>query len=116
MKQLILIGTILFLGGCASQKNIYEWGSYSTSLYKYKKDPTEEKLILHIQNLESIIEVASQKNKQVPPGVYAELGFYKEQSGDPDKASEYYYLEKKTYPESSFFMDQLINATSEGDK
>jgi hypothetical protein len=98
---------VLAVSGCASNKNLYEWGGYDSVLYNSYKDPTTivdnmHKLELHIQKLE-------QGKQKVPPGLYADLGTMYLQAGDKEKAKANFMKERNTWPESAGLMDALIN-------
>ena len=62
---------MLLISGCA-EKSMYYWGSYSSSLNNYYKNPGERDKF--VEKLQQDIEKAEQKNK-VPPGIYAEYGY-----------------------------------------
>ena len=100
---------ILLLCSCATQ-GLYYWGKYSNTLYNYKKDFTEESLEKHIEELHNIITKSNKKNLRVPPGIYAELGYYYSLRGENQKSIKYLELEKSIYPESNEFIDSLIKS------
>ncbi|WP_462327070.1 DUF4810 domain-containing protein [Desulfobaculum sp.] len=108
--------SILMLAGC-QKTGIYYWGDYSETYYQYMQSPTEETLATHVQSIESVIEQSKRLNKAVPPGIYAEYGYYKLKAGQTDEAVKYFTLEKELYPESRIFMERLIakTQTHEGD-
>tara|TARA_Y100001970_G_C14217497_1_gene850580 strand:+ start:1508 stop:1861 length:354 start_codon:yes stop_codon:yes gene_type:complete len=87
---------------------LYYWGDYSNSLYNYKRALTQESLDLYIAELYKIIEKSNEFNLRVPPGVYAELGFYYAEQNNNNQAIKYFTLEKNTYPEATKLMDSLI--------
>lgn len=105
---LIILLTI-FLLGCAAPK-MYYWGDYSDSLYRSKKDPSDESVLKHQQSLENIVEESKKNNLRIPPGVYAELGYIYFRQNKNQLAIQYFKLEKETYPEAAHFMDRLENA------
>ena len=110
-KSYILAAFILLLCSCATyQPGLYYYGKYSNTLYDFKKSPTEEQLQIHIDQLNDIIKVSNKKNLRVPPGIYAELGFYYSQQGNYEEAINLYKLETATYPESLKFMNTLIQS------
>ena len=103
-KYLLLL---LLLFGCATQP-MYYWGNYSSTLYHYKKNLTDEKLAEHKKSLSEIITKSNELELKPPPGVYADLGYIYYNAGDFIKAEEYISLEAKTYPESQYFMNQIL--------
>ena len=111
-KSIILSCLILALYSCSTSSGLYYYGKYSHTLYEFKKAPTQEQLQIHIDELKKIIEISGKKNLRVPPGIYAELGFYYSQKENFDDAIALYVLESSTYPESSKFMKTLINSAN----
>ena len=112
MKKIYILCLImvsyLFIG-CATQKPMYYWGNYSSSLYSYKKLPNEKNLQKHKQVLFEIIEKSNAKGVRVPPGVYCEYGYIFMKEGKNKEALKYFELEEQTYPESKLFIQNLKN-------
>jgi hypothetical protein len=104
---LLILLSVFFFMGCATQKPMYSWGDYSSSLYKLKKDPCDESLIKHKQVLLKIMEDSKKNGLRVPPGVYCEYGYIFMKEGKANEALAYFDLEEKTYPESAVFMQRL---------
>tara|TARA_Y100000768_G_C23896557_1_gene642896 strand:- start:188 stop:499 length:312 start_codon:yes stop_codon:yes gene_type:complete len=92
-----------------TSNSLYYYGKYSNTLYNFKSDMNDKQLEIHIEELHNIIELSKKKKKRVPPGIYAELGFYYSKKEQFSDALNFYELEKNTYPESSKFMTALIN-------
>ena len=69
---------------------MYYWGNYSSTLYHYKKNLTDEKLAEHKKSLLEIITKSNELELKTPPGVYAELGYIYYNAGDFIKAEEYF--------------------------
>lgn len=112
----ILIAGVFFLGGCAATVTEagYYWGDYSTTLYKYTKEPGEETLNGHIAELEKIIQESKDRELKVPPGIYAELGYIKDQQGESGIALGHYANEMSLYPESKVFLERLTAGDNKG--
>lgn len=89
----------------------YYWGDYSKTLYAYEKTPTDETLEAHINDLQSIIEYSNKNGLKVPPGIYAETGYFLAKQGSVAKSVvlQYYQNEGELYPESRFFLERLIS-------
>jgi len=104
---LLMLLLFIFLFGCATQKPLYYWGDYSSSLYKYKKVPNEENLKTHKVVLVNIIEESNKMNLKVPPGVYCEYGYLLLKDGKKEEAMYYFDLEEKNYPESRQFLERF---------
>lgn len=100
---------LLFLAfGCASQKPMYYFGDYSNTLYQIEKNQTNKSISLHQEELEKIIEKSKKLQINVPPGIYAELGFILLKSGKNKEAVKFFQEESNSYPESKHLMDRLI--------
>lgn len=102
---LILTSSVLL--GCASQKPMYYWGNYSTSLYAYKKAATDESYMEHMNELQRIIEQSKERDLRVPPGICVEYGYLLLKEGKKEKALQYFEQEEQTYPESRVFVERL---------
>ncbi|MGO9613070.1 MAG: DUF4810 domain-containing protein [Dissulfurispiraceae bacterium] len=106
---LVIAATAFLLSACAHQEHIdYAWGSYSKTLYAYKKDPCNEKMQAHKDMLLKIISDSKERSIRVPPGVYAEYGYILLKEGRTAEGVQYLQLEAQTYPESQVFMQRLI--------
>ena len=104
---LLILLVVFCLSGCATQKPMYSWGDYSSSLYKLKKNPCDESLMKHKQVLLKIMDDSEKNGSRVPPGVYCEYGYVSMKEGKTNEALAYFDLEEKTYPESAVFMQRL---------
>ncbi|MDF7671065.1 DUF4810 domain-containing protein [Orbaceae bacterium ESL0721] len=103
----ILMLSIFALVGCASDnKELYYWGDYQGNIYKTLKG-TETDPKAQIIALEKILTVANSKDKQVPPGLYANLGLLYIQDGKFTEARDYFEKERTLYPESANFIQFL---------
>jgi hypothetical protein len=104
--SLILL-LVFFFAGCVTQKPLYGWGDYSSSLYRLKKNPCDENLVKHEQVLLKIMEDSKEKGLRVPPGVYCEYGYILLKEGKSNEALSYFDLEEKNYPEATVFIERL---------
>ena len=102
---------IVSIYGCGPNK-LYYYGSYSNTLYEYRKDANQETLARHMKELENIIAESKEEGKRVPPGLYGELGYLHMKSNDNVKAVNFFNLEKQIYPESTILIDRLIKQTN----
>jgi len=107
--MLLLLFTSLASGGCAPQ-SMYYWGNYSNTLYHFRKDANDEARDKHMAELEAIVKGSNEHNQRVPPGVYCELGYMHAKKGNKSQAMELFTLEKTTYPESTHFVNRLVES------
>lgn len=106
--SLLVGGLILFLTGCATPNQKYDWGKYDSSLYSYYKDPSKANELS--ASLEAVIN--NSKGAKVPPGIYAEYGYLQLQQGKNQEAVDSFKQEAAHWPESKVFMDQMIKVAS----
>jgi hypothetical protein len=112
LTRLCVTGLLaIILSGCAGPK-LYYWGDYSETLYANRKTPGDETQLTHIRELEEIIKVSNQRNQRVPPGVYAELGYFYLKTNKSQQAVAYFRQEQQLYPESTILMERLIKKVS----
>ncbi len=100
----LALGGLMALVGCKPPQT-YEWGNYESSLYTLMKDPTS--LDKYGKALQRQIEDGEGSGK-VPPGIYAEYGYFLSASNQPGEAIKYYEKEKQRWPESGRMMDKMI--------
>ena len=113
MNKIIYLFFILLIAAC-TQPPMYYWEDYSKTLYKYKKDLTLEMLDKHKTELLEIISKSNEKGLRIPPGINAELGYIFFLQEQYDQAIVYLKKEKLTYPESTKFIDDLLQNLNEG--
>jgi len=109
MRRLALsvVAACVLLSACAKAPLTYNWGEYSSSLYKLKKDPSDENLQAHKEVLVQIIQGSNQQSLRVPPGLYAEYGYILVKEGKIEQGIRYLDLETQTYPESKVFVERV---------
>ena len=105
----LAIAAVLALSGCATVTEAgYYWGKYSSTLYDYTKNPSDETVAAHVEELENIITESAERELRVPPGVYAELGYIRAKQGDGATAMAHYESEMALYPESRLFLERVV--------
>ncbi len=111
MRLNFLFGFMLasVLTGCASS-NKYYWGKYESSMYASYKDPSKSAELS--ASLAEVIQTSENTNKPVAPGIYAEYGYMLHQQGKSSEAIPYFEKEKKYWPESTAFMNSMIQLAS----
>ena len=116
ITTILAVAAVLSLSGCATVTEAgYYWGDYSSTLYKYTKDPTDETLAEHIETLDEIINESAERDLRVPPGVHAELGYIRARQGDDAASKAHYESEMSLYPESRLFLERLVTVNDEGE-
>ena len=108
MKHLGLLLALALLAGCASQPTLYTWGHYEELVYTMYAKPDKAAPELQVAKLEEDFQKARAKNKAVPPGFHAHLGYLYFQLGKLDQARQEFETEKNNFPESAVFMDRLL--------
>ena len=107
-KTIFLISVIsIALVGCQPPSNYY-WGNYSYSLYAYKKAPDEKTLLNHKNSLYDIISSSQLYGKQIPPGIYGELGYILLKEGKRQDGINYLQKEMQLFPESRILLNKII--------
>jgi hypothetical protein len=96
--------------GCATNTEKYHWGEYDSSLYAYYRDPS--KVAELSAALEAVVKDAEQTKSVVPPGVYAEYGYLLLQQNRSKEAIGLFEQEKSSWPESTVFMNRMIQVAS----
>lgn len=102
-----LVGAVL-AQGCGPGP-LYHWGHYEPLVYEMYAHPGKAEPAEQIDELTEDIAVAQARNRLVPPGVHAHLGYMYLQQGNAMAAREQFEIEKRLFPESSVFMDRLLS-------
>ncbi|WP_050465179.1 DUF4810 domain-containing protein [Herbaspirillum autotrophicum] len=107
-SSLMLSIALVMLAGCATQKTIYHWGDYQQQVYQHFKtegNSSEEQ----IAALEQGIVKARANGGAMPPGYHAHLGMLYARIGKHDQVVQSFETEKTLFPESSGYIDFLLN-------
>lgn len=103
------IGVIVF-AGCAAKGPgpLYVWESFPrqqySTLLRDGASPDEQ-----IRTLEAHAEKARAASGALPPGLRAHLGMLYLGAGNPQRARELWLAERTAFPESTPYMDRLLN-------
>jgi hypothetical protein len=97
------------LTGCASNRTstLYQWDAYQPQIYAHltgKTSPSEQ-----IDALEKARQKIQSDGSAVPPGFHAHLGALYAEVGRSEEAKQELSAEKQAFPESSAYMDLLLN-------
>ena len=113
MIRLAYFLILILITGCNSTQ--YYWGSYEDNIYNTYNNPDLAVPEKQIETMEADMEVARSKDKALPPGFHAQLGYLYYQIGKIDFARSEFILEMEQYPESKKLMKRFI-AKLEGRK
>jgi hypothetical protein len=113
MKRLfgfLLAGALL--SGCQTQRSLYHWGNYEAVAYLSYSKPDKATLEMQLEKLQE--DVAKAQASAAHPGLHAQLGYVYFQLGRVDDAIGQFGIEKTLFPESSVFMDRMIEKAKGG--
>lgn len=106
---ILLLLAVAIVAGCARKPLLYEWGSYEDQIYAMYSDTGKVPVEQQIEELERDYQLARSKNRPVPPGYHAYLGYLYYQTGKVDQSLQSFETEKQLFPESKKYMDFLIS-------
>ncbi|WP_051221562.1 DUF4810 domain-containing protein [Neptunomonas japonica] len=98
----------LVITGCATQKELYHWGSYEGLVRNMYVAPDKATATIQIDQLNLDIQKSESEGKNPPPGVYAHLGMMYASIDQADSAIDALQKEKAAYPESSVLIETLL--------
>lgn len=104
MKKITVTLLLLAIPGCATP--LYDWGNYDASIYRLTVNGAAVQGEIPV--IEQDIERTRSREKRVPPGKFAYLGYLHAESGNSQRAKECFEMEKELYPESGRFIDGLL--------
>lgn len=111
MRKLVFTGVlVLALSACTTTGpgQLYYWGEYEDLIYNAYHKPGDATAGAQIERLTRVVERARNTGKPVAPGIFAHLGMLYAMIGNP-AASEQMLVEEKTrFPESTVFVDGLL--------
>jgi hypothetical protein len=114
MNRIVLVLSIpvaFLLTSCfASDPQLYSWYDYEDASYQYTKQQTPQSEKALVASYEKIMNKQKGTRKIVPPGIYAEKGYYLIKSGKKEEGLALLKMEIELYPESKLFIDRIINA------
>lgn len=99
---------LLSLPSCGSYQKLYSWHTYENASYVYYKTHSQESEEALLKSYCQLIEKQYGQRKAVPPGIYAEYGYLLIKKGEVDEGLEALEEEKKLYPESTPFVNRII--------
>lgn len=109
-RAIVYLGFIYFSVGCVSRQEQYHWGEYQDLVYQSFEPSSEDDPKAQVDMLKETIEEASNNDKDVPPGIYAHLGYMQHTQGQDDEAEENFKKEMIHHPSSKIFMTRLLDS------
>ncbi|MDP2359999.1 MAG: DUF4810 domain-containing protein [bacterium] len=109
-QYLISALVVALLSSSCGPTSIYNYGRYSTTLYKYHKNDDADNLQAHMDELNRLILLAQRSGKRVPPGMHGELGYFYTLQQDLPSAEQHFRTEMQLYPESQIFMQRMLDS------
>ncbi len=111
LQLALLIASLGALNACAP-RSIYSWGRYEELIYEMYMKPGQADPVTQTAKLTEDIDKAKAEGKPVPPGVHAHLGYVYYQQGNVAGAQQEFQIEKNLFPESSAFIDGVLQRMS----
>lgn len=105
---LVLLVSITF-SGCATKRNMYNWGSYQDQVYAYFKSTASPEQQIAALEKSMVKSTGANGTMSVPPGYHAHLGMLYGEVGRVDDMQIQFETEKMLFPESAAFMDFMLN-------
>lgn len=101
---------ILGLTSCASTpKPLYSWHKYEDAAYQHSKKQTEKSEKTFVKQINQVLEKQTGSRHTVPPGIFAEYGYYLIKKGQTQQGCDFLKKEIASYPESEIFISRIIN-------
>ena len=108
-RTFAILGLLALGLGCQAPRQRYQWGDYEASLYKLAKDPGS----LDAYGAGLLAQIGKgEPTRSVPPGIYAEYGYYLLEKRQNPESILYFQKEKDAWPEAGAFMDRMIKVAS----
>ena len=97
----------------AHAERLFNWQGYNTILYDALTPPSERNVDDLIDRIETYLADTEQLDRRAAPGVHAHLGHLYKLRGDLDSARTQLEMEKRLFPESRVFVDQVLDSIAE---
>ena len=107
-KILLLLGLVVILASCTSQKPLYTWEGYDAYSYQYLKKRDSDSRQELLETYQKIIDDQDGQRNTVPPGIYADYGFLLIQDQKTKEGKEMLAKEIENYPESEIFITRIL--------
>ena len=108
-KNISIVSLLMILVSCAPT-NMYYWGQYDQATYQHNKSQSEK---TNAELLSVFEDIINKKHKGirnvVPPGVYADYGYFLIKDGQIAKGKEMLEKELFLYSESKKMVEYILN-------
>lgn len=113
-RAVLALTAVATLAGCVqTAQPLYSWETFPRQQYMFLLregvSPDQQ-----IKDAETHAEKARASNLALPPGLRAHLGMLYLSVGNSGRAAEMWNAEKKAFPESTPYMDQLLQRLAGG--
>ena len=98
----------LLLAGCAGT-GMYDTAGYEECVCELTLTPDSIDIEGQVVMLEELVNRVQANGHRVAPGIHAHLGYLYALRGDMDGAIAAFLTEKETYPESTVFVDGVLD-------
>ena len=112
----LLLLCIFLVAGCATKKEIYYWGEYEQLIHDAYINPGSADPATQIEKLNADIQKSEAKGKRVAPGIYAHLGYLYALEGKDSKSKAAFKQEQTLYPESTVFIEGMLNRAKQNEE
>lgn len=109
LRMLPLLSIFLMSGCAATNEEIYYWGEYEQLIHDSYMEPGSADPATQIEKLNIDIQKTEAMGKRVAPGIYAHLGFLYAIEGKESQSKEALRQEEILYPESTVFIEGMLN-------
>ena len=113
VHKIVFVTVIFLASGCETAAPRYSWGSYQDVVYDMYVRPGAAQPIDQIAKLSADIKRARAQNIPVPPGIHVHLGYMHIVLGQEDAAVNEFVSERELYPESTVFIDGMLQRLHE---
>lgn len=112
MKKLlglaVVLTAMLVITSCGSTPKLYSWYNYQSDYYNYVKKQDEKSLKDLLETYQKIIDQQKETRGIVPPGIYADYGYFLIESGKKTEGKAMLAKELELYPESAVYVEAML--------
>ncbi|MDE6121826.1 MAG: DUF4810 domain-containing protein [Duncaniella dubosii] len=108
-KIVFALPLLFMLDSCVPFSELYSWHNYEDRAYKNSKKQTDESKVDLQREYEKVIQNQNGVRKTVPPGMFAEYGFFLYKAGKKNEGLILLQKEIDLYPESEIFISRIKN-------